>query len=128
MVGEERDAQARGDESPLVDGEDYRVVLVTAPSDEVAERLARGLVESGQAACVNLVRGLRSLFRWEGAIEAEDEVLLVIKTRAELLAELVAHLEREHPYETPECIALRPAEVARAYARWWSDSSPGSGR
>jgi periplasmic divalent cation tolerance protein len=62
---------------------DARIVLTTAPDREVAERIARGLVERGLVACVNLVPGVRSIYRWKGAIEESDEVLLVAKTVAD---------------------------------------------
>ena len=100
-----------------------RVVLVTAPDDEVASALARGLVEAGLAACVNRVPGVCSTYLWKGAVEEESEVLLVVKCRASSLEALAAWLEEHHPYETPECIALAPAAVERGYLAWWLDAT-----
>ncbi|MAF65179.1 MAG: divalent-cation tolerance protein CutA [Planctomycetes bacterium] len=99
-----------------------RVVLSTAPDEDEARRLARALVEAGLAACVNLVPGLTSVYRWEGAVEEASEVLLVIKARAESLGELERFLDREHPYEVFECVALAPAAVSSAYLTWLLES------
>jgi periplasmic divalent cation tolerance protein len=95
-----------------------RVVLVTAPDLASARSLARGLVERRLAACVNLLPGAESIYRWQGAIESSSEVLLVIKTAADRLPALEAYLESEHPYDCPECIALQPARVEKAYLAW----------
>ena len=103
-------------------GEEFRVVLVTAPDDEVAARLARGLVEAGLAACVNRLSAVRSVYAWQGKIEEDEEVLLIVKTLERLLEPLATWLQAEHPYETPECVALEPTQITRSYARWLSDS------
>lgn len=97
---------------------DPRVVLVTAPDDEVAERLARSFVSAGLAACVNRVPGLLSTYRWEGEVTEDAEVLLVIKTTAGRLGQLEAAVAAEHPYETPEFVALEPAQVSASYLAW----------
>ena len=99
-----------------------RVVFVTAPDLAVARRLARELVGGRIAACVNLVEGLTSIYRWKGAVEEEREVLLVVKTSAKRVPALEAHLARHHPYEVPECVALEPASVAPAYLAWLLDA------
>ncbi len=93
-----------------------RVVLVTAP-DEVAETLARGLVEARLAACVGLVPGLRSIYRWQGAIEDAREVQLVIKTAASFES-VRAHVRAHHPYETPEILEVSVSDADADYARW----------
>jgi periplasmic divalent cation tolerance protein len=93
-----------------------RVVLITHPRAG-AEAFARGLVERRLAACVNLLAA-RSIYRWEGAIQADDEALLVAKTDAARVAELVRHLASAHPYDVPECIALEPDEVEPRYLAW----------
>ena len=98
--------------------EDARVVLVTAPDLEVARALARRLVEERLAACVNCVPGLVSIYRWQGRVEEDAEVLLVLKTSARRLPEIEAFLAREHPAAVPECVALRPSEVEARYLEW----------
>ncbi len=95
-----------------------RVVLCTAPTLEVAETLARGLVEAGLAACVNLLPGVRSVYRWEGALHVDDEVQMVIKTTAAQFAALERHLQSHHPYDTPEVLALEVADGSHAYLAW----------
>ena len=79
-------------------GDDLRVVLVTAPDVEVAERLARGLVEERLAACVNLIPGIRSFYRWKGAVQDDVEVLLLVKTRAARRAALASWVQALHPF------------------------------
>lgn len=95
-----------------------RVVLVTAPTKEVGLRIARELVEARVVACVNLIEGAVSVYRWEGGVEEAEECLLVVKTNAGRIDELHAFLERHHPYDTPEVIALQPASVERRYLDW----------
>lgn len=96
-----------------------RLVLVTAPDEAVAEQLARRVVEARIAACVNLVPGLKSVYRWEGAVQCDPEVLLLVKTTAARLRELEDLLQREHPYDTPECVAIEPTAVEARYLAWW---------
>lgn len=95
---------------------DYRVVLVTAPGAEEAERLAALCIEQGLAPCVNIVPACISVYRWQGAMHRDEEALMVIKTRAESFAALVELLERSHPYDVPEILALPLAGVGGAYA------------
>jgi len=108
-----------------------RVVLVTAPDLEVARRLAHALVEQRLAACVNL-DWVRSIYRWEGVVEEQAEALMVIKTTAARLEELEAWIAREHPYDTPECVALEPAAVEGRYLAWLerscAEEGAGAGR
>jgi periplasmic divalent cation tolerance protein len=96
---------------------DVRIVLVTAPPD-AAQGLARGLVEAGLAACVNVVPGLRSIYRWQGAVHDDPESLLLVKTPATLLPALLEALAEQHPYELPEALALAPAEGSAPYLAW----------
>ncbi len=99
-------------------GDDLRVVLVTAPDAEVAERLARGLVEERLAACVNLIPGIRSFYRWEGAVRDDAEVLLVVKTRTDRLEALASRVQELHPYELPEILGLPIIGGSQAYLDW----------
>ncbi len=97
---------------------DARIVLTTAPDREVAERIARGLLERGLVACVNLVPGVRSIYRWKGAIEESDEVLLVAKTVAGRLEGIEKALKELHPYDVPELVALEADRVEASYLAW----------
>lgn len=94
-----------------------RLVLVTAPPDE-APQLARRVVEEGLAACVNLVEPVRSVFRWQGAVEEADEVLLVLKTSVPTLAALRARIQELHSYDVPEFLVLPVEGGAEAYLDW----------
>ncbi len=76
--------------------EPVHVVLVTAPDGETASRLARALVEDGLAACANLVPGVRSIYRWRGAVQEDAEILLIAKTRAGLVPALTARVRALH--------------------------------
>lgn len=98
--------------------DDALVVLVTAPDRDVADALADRLVASGVAACVNLVPGVVSVYRWEGAVQRDEEWLLVIKTVRGRLRELERRLADDHPYDVPECVALAPEHVSGPYLGW----------
>ena len=95
-----------------------RLVLSTAADLDSARGLARALIEERLAACCNLVGGLTSVYRWQGAVEEAAEVLLVIKTSAARLAALEARLAELHPYDVPELVVLTPERVAPDYLAW----------
>lgn len=94
------------------------VILCTVPDEATAEKLATGLVEGRLAACVNAVPGVKSFYRWQGKIEAETEIQLLIKTRSERFDELAAWIGANHPYEVPEIIAIPADRVSDAYLTW----------
>ena len=103
------------------------VVLITAPSQEKAAELGRAVVEERLAACANLVPGVRSIYRWEGKVCDDAEVLLVLKTRRELFERLEARVKALHPYSVPEIIGL-PIEAGHApYLKWIADAVSGEG-
>ncbi|HVR72665.1 MAG TPA: divalent-cation tolerance protein CutA [Vicinamibacteria bacterium] len=99
------------------------VVLSTVARAEDAERIGRELVERGLAACVNVVPGLVSLYRWKGTVEREEERLLLIKTRGETFPALRDALVALHPYEVPEVLALPIADGHAPYLAWLDDNS-----
>jgi periplasmic divalent cation tolerance protein len=82
------------------------VVLVTVPDAETARNLARQLVHERLAACVNIIPGITSIYRWEGAVEETGEVLLVMKTTADRYEALESAIRSRHPYDVPEILAL----------------------
>ncbi|MGB7755688.1 MAG: divalent-cation tolerance protein CutA [Salinisphaera sp.] len=94
------------------------VVYVTTPDVETARAIAAALVEHHEAACVNIVSGVESVYRWQGKVEIDAEWLLVIKTRAGRLAEIDARLAALHPDDVPERIALPIVNGAPAYMNW----------
>lgn len=94
------------------------VVLCTCPDEETAVRLSRDLVESGLAACVNRVTSVRSIYRWQGKVEDEPEVLLLIKTVQARFPEIEMRIKALHPYDVPEIIALPIVAGSEAYLGW----------
>lgn len=103
-----------------------RVVLVTAPDAESGARLARTLVEERLAACVNLLPGVRSIYLWEGRVEDDGEVLLVIKSTAARSDALASRVQSLHPYEVPEVIALPVVGGSSPYLTWVEQTVAGS--
>lgn len=97
---------------------DHVVALSTVASAEDAERIARELVRLRLAACVNVVPGVVSFYRWQGEVQRDEERLLVIKTRASTLEALREALVALHPYELPELVALRVEAGHPPYLRW----------
>jgi periplasmic divalent cation tolerance protein len=99
---------------------EHRVVLCTVPSEDVGASLARTLVEERLVACVNIVPGLRSIYRFQGVVEDERELLLVLKTSAARYPELEHRIRELHPYEVCEVIALDVAAGSQPYLDWLS--------
>jgi periplasmic divalent cation tolerance protein len=97
---------------------EFSVVLITAGSEDEAERIASALVEEQLAACVNIVGPIRSIYRWQGKVQNERELLLVVKTRSEILPRLRARVDELHSYDTPEIIALPITSGSEKYLRW----------
>lgn len=110
----------------MVSGSDERLslVLCNAPP-EAALRLARELVERRLAACVNVVPGVTSVYRWEGSLHEDQESTLLVKTRAALVDALTSAIRELHPYEVPEVIAvpLEPGAGNPAYLAWVLDET-----
>jgi periplasmic divalent cation tolerance protein len=98
---------------------EYIVVLTTCPDEASAERIAGELLESRLAACVSR-QPVRSTYRWQGRIEDEPEVLLLIKTLGSRFADLEMRLKSLHPYAVPEIIALPVVAGSAAYLSWLS--------
>lgn len=94
------------------------IILVTAPDAEAASSIGRALVEERLAACVNVIPGLRSIFRWEGAVQEETEVLMLVKARRADVEAISARVRELHPYEVPEVIAAEIAAGLDAYLEW----------
>ncbi len=97
---------------------DKIVVFSTCSTREEAEKIARNLIEERLAACVNVAPGVRSFYRWKGAIEEADEYLLVIKSSRDLFDRLRAVLEKAHTYEVPEVVSVPVVDGAPNYLNW----------
>lgn len=98
------------------------IVVTTVGADFDPKPLARELVESRLAACVNIVPAVESIYRWEGNVAEEGEKLLLIKTVDERLDALQAKLFAMHPYDVPEFVVLTPADVRGVWREWLLDS------
>jgi periplasmic divalent cation tolerance protein len=94
------------------------IVFSTAPSDEVARRIAREVVSTNLAACVNILPSVVSVYEWEGSMEEADEVLMIIKTSRDRVEELTEKLVSLHPYKVPEVIALPIENGHGKYLDW----------
>jgi periplasmic divalent cation tolerance protein len=99
------------------------IVFVTAPNKDEAARIATSLVSESVAACVNVVGGVESIYRWEGKVTRDSEALLIIKTTDERYAELERRVIELHTYTTPEIIAYRIERGSEAYLKWLRDST-----
>lgn len=97
----------------------------TCPDTASARRIAETLVGEGLAACVNQLPGIRSTYRWQGAVHTDSEELLLIKTTGACLAALERRLLELHPYEVPELIAVPVAQGHEAYLDWVRQQSRG---
>jgi periplasmic divalent cation tolerance protein len=104
------------------------LVFSTFANQEDAARVVRTLVEERLVACGNLLPGARSLYRWKGVVADEREVVVLMKTRKQDWSALLSRLHELHPYEVPECIAVRLAAGAPRYLAWLEDAlEPESG-
>lgn len=96
---------------------DYLVVLVTAKDKPEARRIARKLLQKKLAACVNILP-IESMFIWDDAIQEEDEVLMIVKTKTEAFDELMSTVKIAHSYDTPEIIGAPVILGSREYLKW----------
>jgi len=94
------------------------VILITTATEEEARSIAGLLLNQRKAACVNIVPRVDSLFRWQGKLDSAKESLLIIKTRASLLPEIVEMVKKAHSYELPEIIALPIINGSEDYLKW----------
>jgi periplasmic divalent cation tolerance protein len=94
------------------------LAFTTAGSQDEAERLAHLLVEQRLAACVNVVPGLQSVYRWQGAVESASELLLIIKTATHLLGDLERTIAAHHSYDVPELLVVPIQGGSEPYLRW----------
>lgn len=99
-------------------GTEVLTILMTAPDAGEGERIVSALLDERLIACGNLVRGVVSLFRWEGAVRREDEILVILKTVAERVPRLLARAAELHPYDVPELLVLPVVDGSGAYLDW----------
>ena len=94
------------------------LVLTTLPNSDAAVELAKAVVEERLAACANLMPAVRSIYRWQGKVHDENEVIVLIKTRQEHFERLKARILELHPYEVPEVLAIPVEQGYAAYLEW----------
>ncbi len=106
----------------MKDGREFRIVMSTAGSEDEGAQIAKSLLERKLCACVNLIPKVRSLYRWEGAIQDDAEVLLIMKTTKEKLGRLCEHLTEQHSYDVPEVISIALDQGSAPYLEWLAES------
>jgi len=104
--------------------EEFSMAFVTAPTSEKAKEIAGGLVSGKLAACVNIIPGVVSVYEWEGKIENDEEVLMMIKTRTSRIEELTEFVKKNHPYDVCEVITTSIEGGNMAYLDWLAKSVP----
>lgn len=100
-----------------------RLIYITTPDTETAERIGAALVERRLAACANILPGVRSIYRWKGEVERAEEVVLLAKTRAELVDRLCEAVVELHPYECPCVVSVRIESGHPPFLRWISEET-----
>jgi periplasmic divalent cation tolerance protein len=98
------------------------MILSTTDTPELAREIAAAIVEAGEAACVNIVPGIRSIYRWQGDVQDESECLLLIKSTSERFEMIRSIIRRLHTYETPEVIAIPVTAGDPDYLAWLHSS------
>ena len=100
----------------------YLAVFITASSKDEAGRIAGALVEEGIAACVNVVEGVASVYRWKEEVVREDEVLMIVKTSRSRFGQLERRVQELHSYDVPEVVGVDIAALADGYAGFLRDA------
>ena len=101
----------------------YTIVFITASKSKEAEKIAKSLLESKLAACINIIPKVKSYFWWEGKIDRADELLLIVKTRKPLLDKLIKKVKSLHSYTVPEIVAFPIICGNKDYLKWINDST-----
>jgi periplasmic divalent cation tolerance protein len=101
------------------------LTFCTFPDDSTARQIGTVMIERQLAACVNLIPGVASIYRWQGQVETAMETLAIFKTTRATHAEFSRVLAELHPYEVPEIVAIEPSEIHAPYLQWWlSNAAP----
>ncbi|MDP2754835.1 MAG: divalent-cation tolerance protein CutA [Nitrospirota bacterium] len=97
---------------------DEIVVFITASNEDEAARIAKALIGARLAGCVNLIKNIRSIYSWQGKVEDETEVLMIVKTQKSLFDSLMKKVKELHSYTVPEIIAIPIVEGSEDYLKW----------
>lgn len=104
---------------------EHVVVFITAPDENTAADIARVLVGDGLAACVNIVRNIRSIYKWQGKMEDASEVLMIAKTSRDKFSALEEKVRKMHPYDVPEIVSVPITQGSDPYIEWLSNAVSG---
>jgi len=107
-----------------MENEENVVIFITAGTDEEARKVAEVLLKRRKAACVNIVPGVSSFFWWQGKLDSAQETLLIVKTKASLVSEIVSLVREVHSYDVPEVIALPIVSGNQDYLEWIASIAP----
>ncbi|XP_008486078.1 protein CutA homolog [Diaphorina citri] len=102
----------------------HSVSYVTTPSDEVATKLAEGLLSQNLAACVNIIPEVKSVYKWEGKVNTDTEHMMIIKSRTSRLEDMTKWIRENHPYEVCEVISMPITQGNPPYLQWISNNVP----
>lgn len=102
---------------------DFRLLYMTAGDEAEARRIGRALVEERLVACVNILPGMQSIYRWEGQVEEASEVVLIAKTREERVEAVKARIQALHSYDCPCLLSLSVEDGLPAYLKWLREES-----
>ena len=102
---------------------DFIVVYITAPNQEEAQSLAQALVTEKLAACVNIIPGIQSVYQWDNAVQTDQELLLICKTRTERFEALNKRVQALHSYDVPEIISIPLQNGSEPYLNWVRDNT-----
>lgn len=103
--------------------EGVALVVTTLPDSEAASRIVRQLLDEGLIACGTLSQSVESIYRWEGRIVAENEIIVLLKTSTGAISPVQARLAELHPYEVPEIVEIPTGSVSASYGRWVAEST-----
>ncbi len=107
---------------------DYVIVFITAPDEDTAADIARTLIGDGLAACANIIRNVRSIYRWQGKIEDAAEVLMLVKAHRDSFAALEKKVKSMHPYVVPEIVCVELSQCSGEYLHWLEEAAGRPGK
>lgn len=98
-----------------------KIVITTVSNEDIADKIAESLIESKLSPCVQKVKDVSSIYRWKGKTVHDEEILLLIKTKAELIDKLTEEIIKNHTYETPEIVQIDSYILSEKYSQWFNN-------
>jgi periplasmic divalent cation tolerance protein len=102
---------------------DFALVYITCPNPDVANQLARGAVQSRLAACANIIPGMTSIYEWNNALQIDQEAILIVKTRSNLVELLTSWVAEHHPYTVPCILQIPILSGSDTYLKWLTEQT-----